>query len=245
MAHEFRKTNATFPEGGWKLEFFYEGFDSPLDKTPEGWTRFMAKFDKWLKTQPESVTARTAAGTAWASYGWESRGSGYANTVSKEGWKLLAERVNKALSLLSVKPARKEDDCPERYNKLLVLGKALSWNRSKYESLFSEAVAFKPDYLLYYLNKSDYLLPKWHGEEGEWQQFALDAVKLTPKKYGYTVYSRILWGAWEGKDLTSFDQQGISWPLMKQGFLDIEAMYADSPWNLNNFCRFACFAGDK
>jgi TPR repeat protein len=245
MAAEFRTTNATFPEGVWKLKFYYDAFDSPIDKTPEGWNRFLIKFDKWQKVYPQSVTVRTAAGTAWMGYGWEAREGGNANTVSEEGWKLLAERLKKALPLLSTRPGRKEDDCPERYNKLLVLGKALSWDRNKYEALFREAVAFRPDYLQFYFNKSDYLLPKWHGVDGEWQQFALDAVKLTPKKYGYTAYTRILWGAWEGNDLKSFDQQGVSWPLMKQGFQDIEAMYGNSPWNLNNFCKFACFAGDK
>jgi hypothetical protein len=77
MAGEFRTTKATFPEGGWKLYSFYDAFEAPFDKSPEGWKRFLGKFDKWLKIHPESVTARTAAGTAWAKYGWEARGGGY------------------------------------------------------------------------------------------------------------------------------------------------------------------------
>ena len=42
MARELRKTNATFPEGGPKLNFFYGAFESPLDNTSEGWKRFLA-----------------------------------------------------------------------------------------------------------------------------------------------------------------------------------------------------------
>lgn len=245
LAREFRRTKAKLPDGTWKLLFFYEGFSAPKNKSSDGWKRFIDKFDKWLKKYPGSVTARNAAAYAWMEYGWDARGGGYASSVSDEGWRLLNERLKKSYSLLEKKPARPSDDCPERYNLLLGLATAQGWARPQYEALFHEAITFEPTYLAYYLEKAGYLEPKWHGEEGEWQKFARDAVSLTPASEGKAVYMRILGTAWMEKSFKSFSEDGISWELMKQGFIDTERNSPDSPWNLNNFCKFACLAGDK
>lgn len=245
MAQDLRNSKAKFPEGVWKLIYFYEGIEEPLEKTPDNWERFIAKFDKWLQKNPNSVTARVAAGQAWVNYGADARGAGYASSVSEEGWRLFKERLGKAYALLAKKPARPEEDCPGRYHMLLVIANAQGWSRPQYEALFHEAIKFEPAYHPYYLNKADYLRSQWHGEEGEWQRFAQEAVTLTPKNEGKSFYMRILWSFhWYGI-FKSFDEPGISWPMMKQSFIDTEKIFPNSPWNLNHFCKFACIAGDK
>lgn len=164
--------------------------------------------------------------------------------MTEEGWRLLKERGQKALSFLEKKPARREDDCPGRYGALLVI--ALGGGRGeKFNAIFDEAVAREPAYFSYYQLKATYLLTKWHGESGDWQKFAKDAIALTPPKEGKSIYVRILQSLWETKDFRSFDEPGISWSVMKQGFIDLERNYPNSPWNLNTFCKFACIAGDK
>ena len=245
MSQEFRKTKAKFPHGPWKLSTFYGGLDSPKENSPDGWKRFMAKFDKWQKLYPNSITARIAAGKAWVMFGWDARGSGYASTVSAEGWRFMEERLGKAYSLVAKKPTKADDDCPGRYHLLLIIANAQGWARRQYEALFQEAVTFEPTYFYYYWSKFQYLLPKWHGKEGEWKQFAQKAVELSPKKEGNSIYARLLAAAWGVKEFKSFDEPGISWPMMKQGFIDIERNFPGSPWNLNYFCKFAYLAGDR
>jgi TPR repeat protein len=44
---------------------------------------------------------------------------------------------------------------------------------------------------------------------------------------------------------SSFETAGVSWNKMKQGFLDMEKNYPGSLTILNNFYKYACFAGDK
>jgi TPR repeat protein len=50
---------------------------------------------------------------------------------------------------------------------------------------------------------------------------------------------------WLTKEFSSFNDKGVSWPLMKEGFHDTERVYPSSAWNLNNFCKYACIAGDR
>jgi hypothetical protein len=245
MARDFRRTKARFPDGDWKLEWFYQALRSCNTKTPEGWNRFMLKFDNWLILYPNSITARVAAGNAWISYGWEARGRDYASKVTPEGWRLLKERLEKAHALVGRKPSRPDNDCPERYTVLLSIARGQGWDRRRFEELFREAITFEPSYWPYYRGKSTYLLPRWSGEEGEWQRFAQEAPNLTPKIEGKSIYMRILANMWHGQMFRSFNEPGISWPMMKQGFIDREKNFPGSPWNLNSFCRFAFLAGDK
>jgi TPR repeat protein len=245
MAQDLRTTKAKFPDGFWKLYSFYEGLSRPKNGSSDGWKRFLSKFDRWIQKYPDSITARTAAGSGWMKYGWAARGSGYVNTVNEEGWRLLDDRIKKAYSFLEKKPVRLSDDCPERYDLLLNLATAQGWDRPQYEALFHEAITLEPSYISYYVDKAGYLQPKWHGEEGEWQKFAKDAVKLAPESEGNSVYMHIILSLWEDKDRKSFGEVGISWDIMKQGFIDTERNFPNSPWNLNNFCKFACIAGDK
>ncbi len=244
MAQEFRKTKARFPEGLWKLQFFYEGL-VPKDKSPEGWKNYLAIVGKWFEKSPDSITARVAAGSAWEEYGAYVRGKGYADTVTEEMWRVLGESFQKAYGLLENKPSDPTEDCPERYATLLNIARVQGWPRPQFEALFHEAVTFEPTYYPFYLLKARYLLPRWHGEEGEWQQFAKDAISLTPESEGKSVYMRIVGSFLIPVDITSFSDPGISWSLLKQGYLDVERNFPGSRWNLNMFCKYACKAGDK
>ena len=241
MAKKYRKDKTRFPDGGWKIATFYEAFTEAY----YGWDELFRNLDTWLKKYPNSITARVVAGEAWLSFAWQARGSGYANTVKEEGWKLKRERVAKAYEMVKNSPSDSSKDCMSRYGLLLSIAQAQGWDRERYEELFKKAVSFEPSYHSYYTKKAYYLLPRWYGEEGEWGKFANEAVKLTPTSEGMGIYTRILRMAWSVNEFKEFREPDISWKKMKQGFLDIERKYPNSPSNLNYFCMFACIAGDK
>lgn len=245
MADEFRRNKARFPEGAWKLPFFYDTFSSPAIVSDEGWDHMIKKLNEWRHRYPDSMTPKVALAVAWKSYGWYARGSGYASTVSEKGWKLLNERLEKGYESLKDKPANPSADCPERYSMLLDYARAMGWDKEQFDALFREAVAFAPGYYDYYAAKTIYLLPRWHGDKGDWQRFADEAVTLTPPAEGMTIYARIFWAAWAYGAFGTIEEAGVPWEKVKQGFIDIERNYPDSSWNLNMFCRFACLAEDK
>ena len=244
MADEFRKSKARLPEGVWKLQFFYEGLGTK-DRSPEGWKKLFGITEKWLKQSPDSITARVVAAGAWIDFGGEARGKGYADSVSDEGWRILAASNEKAFKLLEAKSSEGTDDCPQRYYYLLTIARSQGWGRAQFEYLFNEAVTFEPTYYSFYIIKAKYLLPRWYGEDGEWQQFAEDAVRLTPESEGKSAYMRIVGSLLLSTDITSPSDPRLSWSLLKQGYLDVEQNFPNSRWNLNVFCKWASKFGDK
>ena len=56
--------------------------------------------DAWCAAAPESAYAHLVRGEHLIGFAWEARGSGWANTVSDEGWRLFAERLSLARAAL-------------------------------------------------------------------------------------------------------------------------------------------------
>lgn len=232
-----------FTDGIWKLEKYYESFEAPNEGSKD-WNTFFVKLDKWQKQYPNSVTARVATAKANLAAAWEVRGTGYTDTVSDEAWKTLKQKVVNAYNLLSEKPADLKNDCPERYHVLLTIAKIEGWSRPNFEYIFNKAITYEPSYSLYYIRKAEYLLPQWHGEEGEWLQFAKDAMKLVPANESKSIYTRIVQSMF-GVGYRTFKTSGISWPLLQQGYLELDNNYPNSAWILNKFCFFAYLADDR
>jgi hypothetical protein len=245
MADQFRKNKSRFPDGVWKLYIFYTGFEmSPY--VPEPY--FPGAIDmasSWRKTNPKSVTAQCVLASLWADYAWKARGGGYASEIKDQSKPLMRERLEKAWKIINEPLASGVADCPKRHDLRLVLAKARGVENKQFEVMYKEALKQAPDYYQLYSTIADYLLPKWHGHVGEWQQFITKVADQNPKREGATIYTRTVWSMFLGNDLQKFEGSGISWPRMKEGFEEIDRNYPNSSWILNNTAKFACRAGDK
>lgn len=245
LANNLRSTEAKYPDGTWKLHNFYQAFVHPKNEDNGGWERYIPRLEKWLAKYPKSVTARTAAATGWLAYAWDARGGGYANNATQQVMPLFHERLAKAASYIEIKPGKTSLDCPERFSILLNLANYRGIDRVHFESLFHEAMLSFPDYQFYYcLDKAKYLLPSWNGSREELDKFLKEVAALPPGSKGKTIYAAIIMNYW-GPEFKSFEGNRISWELMKQGFLELRRGAPPSPFVLNRFCMFACFAGDK
>lgn len=246
MGNYLRASKARFPEGIWMLSAFYTGLAKPVDSNSEAqWKVWFEKLDLWRSKYPGSKTAAVALGEACFKYGWKARGSGYVDTVTDDGWRLLAERLAKARKVLEDAAHLPPED-PHWYVAMLSVALGQGWDDAAYNQLYAEAVRKEPTYYDYYFLKANRLLPRWHGNPGDWQRYALEASNKSPKEEGMTLYTRIAWSCGEvdyGDEM--FTKGGIQWPLVKQGFEDIERNYPTSMWNLNAFCYYACMAGDR
>ncbi|MRR07565.1 MAG: DUF4034 domain-containing protein [Deltaproteobacteria bacterium] len=243
LAGRLRAAKERFPEGHWKLMYFYWAFKKPLGNRPNKWDRHFKVLEQWRQAFPQSVTARIATAEAWLSYGWEARGEGYASSVSDQGWELLKERVAKAYALVKDAPVKGEPDCPGRYDLLLTIGKVEGWPPERYIGTFQAAVRCEPEYIQFYASTMDYLSPKWQGDEESWIAFIEQADTIAGKPESRELYARLMVGMWRDT-WTSYDDLRVSWTKMKKGYRDMERRFPGSQYNLNNFAKFACVAGD-
>ncbi len=93
---------------------------------------------------------------------WNARGSGYADTVTPEGWKLFSERLNAAKGL--IEKAWKANNSDARIpTAMLDVAVGLSFERAEMEKWFDRAMKLNTNNYIASSAKLHYLKPQWHG----------------------------------------------------------------------------------
>jgi hypothetical protein len=246
MADHFRSTKAEYASGIWKVGVIYQGCSElPKEASETRWTNMIAHLRLWVEAKPESITARTALGRALASYAWKARGGGWANTVSQSGWKVFHARLAESRKVF-LSATNLPVTCPLWFTGFLGVGLGESWPREVYDRVFAIGTNYFREYARIYYVKCHYLLPRWHGGEGEWEQFAADAADQLGGEEGDILYARIIWemhkDRWYGN---IFKQSNASWSRAKRGFLALEKRYPDSLALTSEFCYLAGMGGDR
>ena len=113
-------------------------------------------------------------------------------------------------------------------------------------ALFEQAFALEPLYLHVYSEMARYLLPRWYGEDGEWERFAEEMARRVGGHQGSVIYGHVAleMGLVYGAD-QFFAQNHVAWPRLKQAFVDRESEYGPSVRTLNAFCLLAASARDR
>jgi len=90
MTTDFRDDKLRTSSGVWKLDCFYETFDTPVflfgTHGQDSFDKIAARAPEWLAAYPKSKSANIVFAMAILNKGWVARGSGYANTVTPQGW---------------------------------------------------------------------------------------------------------------------------------------------------------------
>jgi hypothetical protein len=248
LSDELVKTKARFSGGDWKSYRFQEALGKPPGgekANDETWERQIAVLQRWHSARPDSMAAVLALTDAMIGYGWKARGTGFADTVTPEGWRLLEERTASVDGVLT-EIGRRGPRTPDWYCAMIDAGRMDGWDRGRVDELFEEAVALEPTYLHVYSAMARYLTPRWQGEEGDWETFAERSADRLGGREGSVVYGHIAWQIsklYRGADF--YKQNRVSWDRVKQGFIDREALYGFSVRNLNAFCQLAGAAADR
>ena len=241
-AYNNRTKKLRLPGAYWKLRVFYGAFEGAMmaqaNETDWQWT--IAQLTDWTKVRPQSVTAKVALATAWQDYAWKARGNGFASSVTNDGWETFNERQRIAANILAEASSLNER-CPHWYVTALWIGTAQGWDRDAFEKVFQAGITLEPTYYYIYTAKAAYLMPRWHGEEGEWERFA-EASALGPEgevTY-FAIYSLML--EFTGVDLMNDHQQAA--PKLIASFHTIERLYGPSISRTNEAALYASFTND-
>jgi hypothetical protein len=200
------------------------------------------------KNWENSSFAQLARGRAYLTYAWKARGTGYANTVSDEGWKLLSERLDIAANSLekawSLDP-RNADICMEMMRVELGQGKG----RERLDTWFLRGLKLNPaSYNIWYA-KLEYLRPRWYGSIPQMIEYGWECMtnadwsgdlRLGLANAHYEV-SREMSGR---EAMYGYLAKTNVWSDIHSNFEYFFKLYPKEVGYRHNYARFAAYAGD-
>jgi len=246
-AREAREGKGRVFGGAWKVMKFYEAVHVALFNDNSGesdWKIYFDALKHWVKAKPQSVSARISLAEAYVAYGRLARGSGYADTVSPDGWRLQAERVALAASILADAAKLSEKD-PYWYEEMMCLALDQGWDKAQARELMELGIAFEPDFLHFYREHANYLQPRWYGEQGEVEAYAEEVSNRVGGMEGDKLYFEISGLVACQCDATKEALKGFSWPRIQSGYYALEQLYGLTIYKRNTFASMAYKADDK
>ena len=217
IADSLARHDVRTPDGISMLLVFYEqGFRTVNDdRSPELWEEHLARLRQWCEARPYSPVARCALAEGLYGRGHTARGNGWAKNVSPSQWRRYASDLDEAAHILEQVPAADRD--LEWHSAMMRTLWGLG-EGERYRALAAEAFArFREPRL--YLSMGTFLLPRWHGEPGDWQAFA-ERPPALPDSLRDEYYARIvLTVADVCTDLVA-EEGPVDWPRARRGLDD-------------------------
>lgn len=237
-----RASKEVFGNGSWKIVQFYEAFGRKNKDAQGIWNVTEDNLQAWLKAVPDSLAARIAYADFLTDYAWHARGTGYADTVTNEGQRLMEERLSKAGDVLAEALKLPEKD-PVLHLAALHVALGTGLEKPSYDKLLDDAREAEPKFWGYDVARAYSLLPRWYGNRGDWEAFAAQAAER-PDGPGAEVYARI---AMRMVDFHQniFRESNASWPKTKEGLDILHKKYPDSVEILSYAALLATCAFDN
>ncbi len=240
-AERLRGTPAKFGDGSFKIDAFYGGILAMDHETEANFREYLAIHREWEAARPDSLTRQVALAMLLTEYAWFARGSGWSNTVTEEGWRLMKERLNKASQLLISASKFKEKD-PAWFGAALRVGLGLGFEAKAMDFIVTNAKKDFPDYWPVDCARAYSLLPRWFGEPGDWEKYA-EIASTNAEGAGAETYARIAIDLMNNHgDL--FRESFVSWPRTKEGLEVMMERYPDSMVIRSQAAKLSAMAGD-
>lgn len=203
------------------LSVFYRELNCLRKPNSEAnWKKRLAIFQEWVKTRPDSATAKIALADVIQSYAWKARGGGYADSVSEEGWKGFEQRLDQAQKVLD----KVTDRPPDWYSIAQTNGLGQIWDRKRYDALVDECQKKYPNYDKVIFEKFHWLQPRWHGQKGEAEKYLEAEAAKRSKTEGDMLYART--AVEEDRQIGSIlYETKLKWPRIKDGFIALRKAF--------------------
>ncbi|MFC7053485.1 DUF4034 domain-containing protein [Hansschlegelia quercus] len=242
----YLNSNERTGSGVPKLTVFYDALGSySYQKTrKDPIAALKAQAMRWARAFPKSTAAAIVLAGAENEAAWKIRGPGFANTVTPAQWRGFATRLAAAAGHL-MRVAKTSRDDPRWYASRLTLSLECGEGWTGFAEVAREALERHPTHIEIHHAILRAHLPQWNGSYDAVDRAIEAIVARTAASSGQEFYARAYW--WLGdKQLrrSLFKQSKVSWPRMKQGFIDTLSRYA-TDWNLNIYAKYACYAEDR
>ena len=241
MADQYRREKSRLPGGDWRLAIFYSVLDAPY-QTDRDTLDHLAHLEHWMRSRPDSITARVALATSLHRWAWVARGNGLANTVTPEGWRLFNERIKESQTVLEGS-ANLKAMCPQWYVEMMVVALAQGWDVARMQEIFERGVRFESDYFYLYNHYANYLLPKWEGQPGDSAAFAKSSADRVGGDAGDMLYFQIATVLIK-RGNGAFPVKQMDWDRIQRGYRALSAQYGTSRRTMNQLAFMAYRFGD-
>ena len=124
----------------------------------------------------------------------------------------------------------------------MVVALGEGWERARYEKLYAEAKAFEPEFFAYDIRHAEYLMPRWHGEPGDWEAAA--EKDIARPGLGLEGYARVVMDQ-NPYYKNIFRDSKASWPKTRAGLEAMRRKYPEWHQLVNKYALLACLARDR
>lgn len=246
-AEGLRRSGERTASGIWKLAEFHDAAASSFrtDRQDQGfWKGRKAHVDQWISKYPNSAAAHLAHARMLLNSAWSYRGDGLGNEVAAGAWQPFYEGTELAAQYLIANKRFMASD-PDWYRLMIIVAYRLGWKKDQFQPILDEALRTHPKYHQIYFSAIDYFAPKWGGSAELIELFARKSAEIAKRAGEPGMYARMYWVAIDGQFKgRTFQESRIHWPTMKAAMREVLQAYPDE-WNIQNFARFSCLAGDS
>jgi hypothetical protein len=201
--------------------------------------------DEWFKHRPDAPLIRIVQAQQALNKGWQARGSGLASSVSREGWRVFGQQVEKAHEL--IKPLLDEDNPPpEAYVSLFEIAKAQSWSEEDCEPHIAKLLKLNPRYLAPHVAMTEKLMPRWGGEPGADGKYVARVADAIGGENGDVAYAKLATkiAIYETKE-AFFDEAGFDYNRIQRGWTAVQKDKANADFGMIGEAVIAKLKGDK
>jgi hypothetical protein len=100
-----------------------------------------------------------------------------------------------------------------------------------------------PDYHIFHAIRAYYLLPRWHGQPGEWEAFAAESAADLGGEQGDVLYAQIVWAMHASRIYGNpIAETALEWARVQRGFEALCRQFPNSLSARSEFCSISGFA---
>lgn len=235
-------------DGSSELELFRIGLGRVFNEDKDNREPYLLELDRltlqWATDRPASALAHILHAKALVTHGWSYRGGGFAKDVPPQAWEDFHAYLRRAADYL-LKHADVALTDSYAHATLLVIGKGLGWDNKQMAAIAQDGLKRNPEDINLYFDLTGTLLPKWGGDARALDKYIRQVTEQTKGVYGMGMYARLYsYAADNDYGHALFENSGVDWPTMKQGYQDMHVRYP-SNGRRNRYAYMACLAKDK
>lgn len=221
----------------WIVETFeglLQGLTPIIGREPA----FNKIFASYQKALPDSALPLRLKGVFCTEWAWDARGNGWANTVTPEGWRLFAQRLDMAQQALE--QAWKLDPSDGQIAAQMITVKMGQSDRDGIEEWYRRAMEADPDNYTACSRKMQCLLPRWYGSHEAMIEFGRQCAQ-TDNYFATIPFVLVRAHA----DIAQETDDGVAYLHQPDVWADISQVYENAlvvyPTAFNR-CRFGLWA---